>query len=75
MAKCGECETDFEVSEARKEYAAEYSGETDYDEYFEGSLCGPCAIAQTESWVNAGSAILMVNGDMDYDENHVERYL
>ena len=75
MAKCGECDTEFDVSEAREEYGAEYSREIDYDEQFEGSLCGPCAIAQTESWVNAGNAILMVNGDMDYDADHVEKYL
>jgi hypothetical protein len=75
MAKCGECGTEFDVSEARAEYKAEYSDEIDYDEQFEGGLCGQCAINQTESWSNAGNAILMMNGDMDYDADHVEKYL
>lgn len=75
MAKCGECGTEFDVSEAREEYAAEYSSETEYDEQHGGELCGPCAIARTDSWVDAGNAILMVNGDIDYDADHVEKYL
>ncbi|WP_327652048.1 hypothetical protein [Micromonospora aurantiaca] len=54
---------------------AEYSREVDYDEHFEGSLCGPCAITQTEWLVNAGNANLMMNGDIDYDGDHVEKYL
>ncbi|SCF04093.1 hypothetical protein GA0074695_3056 [Micromonospora viridifaciens] len=75
MANCGGCEAEFDVSDARKEYAAEYSSEIDYDDHFEGDLCGSCAIAQTDSWANAGNAILMMNGDMDYDADHVEKYL
>ncbi|MEU0559478.1 hypothetical protein [Dactylosporangium sp. NPDC006015] len=76
MAKCGTCEQEFDLSDARQEFATtEYGDETDYDRHFDGELCGECAISQANSWFNAGSAILMMNGDMDYDADHVEKYL
>ncbi|MGC4979268.1 hypothetical protein ACLQ18_01130 [Streptomyces sp. DT193] len=34
-----------------------------------------CAISDIESNLNVGRAIMMTNGDEDYDEEHMERYL
>ncbi|WP_139062051.1 hypothetical protein [Streptomyces sp. W007] len=78
MTKCAECDKDFDVSDARDEYRAEWSAADEageYDELYEGALCGSCALSQTGSNLNAGQAIMMVNGDMDYDQNHVDMYL
>ncbi|MDW4918480.1 hypothetical protein [Streptomyces californicus] len=78
MTKCAECGDDFNVSDARDEYRAEWSDageENEYDELYAGGLCGSCALSQTGSNLNAGQAIMMVNGDMDYDQEHVDKYL
>ncbi|MGJ7879959.1 hypothetical protein [Streptomyces rochei] len=76
MAKCVECGTVFEIEDARNEYNAEFGGELNYDEDFsEGQHCGSCAAAESESNLNHGNAILMMNGDVDYDDDHVQKYL
>ncbi|MET8181961.1 hypothetical protein [Streptomyces sp. NPDC005336] len=76
MAKCVECEKQFDIEEAREEYSAEFGGEVDYDEqYPEGSHCGGCAAAQSSSYLAHGTAILMMNGEVDYDDEFVENNL
>jgi len=41
-----------------------------------GDLCFDCAIpAEVWSNIDLGRAIMMVNGDEDYDADHVENYL
>ncbi|WP_405823085.1 hypothetical protein OG241_41535 [Streptomyces sp. NBC_01390] len=74
MTKCLECKTEFNVEEARDEYNSEFGEGISYDEYGEG-LCGSCAASETQSNMNHGNAILMMNGDVDYDDDHVQKYL
>lgn len=74
MVKCCECNTEFDVEDARSEYTAEYGGELDYDEYGQG-YCGSCAISEAESNMNVGRAIDMMNGEEDYDDDFVQQYL
>lgn len=62
------CGTTFNVSAVRDEYH-ELGGEGDYD----GQRCSECAIPTLDT--NLGRAIDMMNGDEDYDEEHVEKYL
>ncbi len=75
MAKCDECGNKFKIQEARDEYESYFDGELDYDEDFGGSLCANCAISRTESEMNVGKAIDMMNGDEDYDDFFVQRWL
>ncbi|KOT98084.1 hypothetical protein ADK87_16425 [Streptomyces sp. NRRL F-4711] len=76
MANCVECEKEFDIAEAREEYNAEFHGEVDYDEqYPEGGFCGGCAAAQSSSYLNHGTAILMMNGEVDYDDDFVTQNL
>ncbi|MFE9486538.1 hypothetical protein ACFYNF_08890 [Streptomyces sp. NPDC006641] len=76
MDKCGECEKTFDIADARQEYNAEFGEGIDYDDQFpEGGMCGNCAASQTEGFMNHGNAILMMNGELDYDADHVEKYL
>lgn len=75
MATCNECKTEFDVDEAREAVNAEYDGDIDYDEAMEGEVCGDCSISRFDSEINVGRAIDMMNGDEDYDDDHVEKYL
>jgi len=75
MAKCCRCGKTFKVSDAKDLYDAEFGGELDYDEDYGGEVCADCAICDSQSNINLGSAIDMVNGDEDYDADHVEKYL
>ncbi|THA90184.1 hypothetical protein E6R61_21015 [Streptomyces sp. LRa12] len=77
MAKCVECGTAFEIEDARKEYNDEFNGDPDFDDegFGEGELCGGCAASVTSSAMNHGNAILMMNGELDYDDEHVQKYL
>jgi hypothetical protein len=51
-------------------------GEGDYDADHGGGLCFDCAIpAEAASNMDLGRAIMMMNGDEDYDADHVEKYL
>ncbi|WNI28649.1 hypothetical protein [Streptomyces sp. ITFR-6] len=76
MTTCVECAEDFDVSDAQREYRAESGGAADeYNELYAGTYCGSCAASQTESNLNTGRAIMMVNGDEDYDQDHVDRHL
>jgi hypothetical protein len=80
MATCDLCRKSFEVSETRDEYNWHFrkAGGVDYDEQYpsdEGSACASCAISQSESFMNTGAAILMVNGELDYDDEHVTDFL
>lgn len=74
MTTCGECGTAFDVDEARAEYEGEFNGELEYEDV-DGELCGGCAIVQSESYMNTGRAIQMVNGDEDYDDEFVTKHL
>lgn len=75
MANCGHCGSEFDVDEARAAVNDEYDGDIDYDEEMEGEVCGDCSISKFDSDINHGRAIMMMNGDEDYDEDHVETYL
>ena len=75
MSTCDHCQTEFDVDSARTEYNSEFNGELDYDEDYEGQVCASCAISQSQSNIDHGRAIQMMNGDEDYDESHVEKYL
>jgi hypothetical protein len=74
--KCDDCGETYDKAEAKKEFYARF-GDFDadfFDENYPG-LCGPCAIVRTQSDMNIGIAIDMVNGELAYDEDHVEKYL
>lgn len=76
MAKCEECGTKFNVDDARSEFDEEFpEDDIDYDELYEGGLCGSCAASQASSNMNAGRAIDMMNGDEDYDDDFVQAHL
>ncbi len=75
MAKCCRCGEKFKVSDARAEYNSEFGAGFDYDEDYHGEVCADCAIADTHTNMNIGKAIDMMNGDEDYDEDHVQKWL
>lgn len=75
MAKCCRCGTRFNVSDARDEYSSTFEGEIDDDEQYGGEVCANCAILDTESNINLGRAIFMMNGDEDYDDDFVQQWL
>lgn len=76
MTRCAECEAEFNVSEARAQYQSEPGvAEGEYDDLHGGQWCADCAIDRAEDLGNHGNAILMMNGDVDYDDDHVEKYL
>jgi hypothetical protein len=66
----------FSVPAARNAYNEVLDAEGDYDEDHGGDLCFDCAIPpDVASNMNLGHAIMMLNGDEDYDADHVEKYL
>jgi hypothetical protein len=75
MVTCTHCGSGFDVDKARSAVTAEYDGDIDYDEEMDGEVCGDCSISKFDSNMNLGRAIMMMNGDEDYDEDHVEKYL
>ena len=75
MAKCNSCGNTFSVQEARNEYHQAVGGDGDYDADHGTDRCFDCAMSEDESNRNSGRAILMMNGDEDYDPDHVEEYL
>jgi hypothetical protein len=75
MAECGECETQFDPADAQRRYDAAFGDGFDYAEQYGGSVCGDCAIDQTQSEINVGRAIDMVNGEEAYDDDFVQKHL
>lgn len=75
MAKCCVCGKRFNVKDARSEYNSEFDGGLDYDDDFEGEVCADCAISTSQSNMNLGQAIDMMNGEEDYDDDFVKKYL
>ena len=75
MAKCCRCGNRFNVSEARTDYNAEFDGDIDYDDEYGSEVCADCAISDTNSNMNLGKAIDMMNGDEDYDDDFVKKHL
>ncbi|MFF3774323.1 hypothetical protein [Streptomyces sp. NPDC002232] len=76
MSKCVECETEFEIEDARSEYDREFNGDPNFDDYYaEGNLCGRCAVSDSSSAIDHGNAILMTLGEVEYDDDHVQKYL
>ncbi len=75
MAKCCQCGNKFDVSDARSEYNGEFNGELDYDEDFGGEVCADCAICQSQSNMNLGRAIDMMNGEEAHDDDFVKKHL
>ncbi|MEV4562010.1 hypothetical protein AB0K51_34240 [Kitasatospora sp. NPDC049285] len=45
--------------------------ERSYDEYYPDGVCANCAVPDTNSNISQGRAILMMNGDEDYDDDFV----
>lgn len=74
MTTCGTCGTSFDAPAARAQCREEF-GSDDYDDVCAGEDCGDCSVSTAESNYGSGLAIMMMNGDADYDEEHVERYL
>ncbi|GAA3132495.1 hypothetical protein ACFFR3_03340 [Nonomuraea salmonea] len=75
MQKCSNCKTEFDVSDVRDEYNETFDGESDYDEEHGGAICANCAMPDRESNMNLGAAIQMMNGDLDYDDDFVQKWL
>lgn len=76
MAKCAWCGKRFSISTAREEYNSYFNNDLDYDEdYDDNNICADCAIAESESNMSVGKAIDMVNGDEDYDDDFVQKWL
>lgn len=75
MVKCCRCGMKFNVSEARNEYNTTFGDGLNYDEQYGGEVCADCAIPDTESLINQGRAIDMMNGDDDYDDDFVQEWL
>ena len=68
------CGDEFNEAAARKRFNRKFPD--DYDDFTEGrDVCFRCAALEEESLIDQGLAIMMVNGDEDYDEDHVERWL
>ena len=77
MAKCSRCGKRFNVSDARDEYIAEFGEEfgEEFDDNYGREVCADCAIPETQSNMNLGKAIDMMNGEEVYDEDFVKRWL
>lgn len=76
MAICSMCGNRFNLSKTRQEYYDEFAGDPDYDEIYEdGDVCADCAIPDTHGNMAIGMAIDMVNGEEDYDDNFVQKWL
>lgn len=79
MAKCLNCGKEFNVSDTRMEFNDALDGEYNYDQEIGGSLCFDCAIYDYDpeyvSNDNLGTAIQMMNGDEDYDDDFVNKWL
>lgn len=75
MAKCVRCGTNFGVTDAQGEYNAVFNGDPDYDEIYGGEVCGSCAISDSETLINQGRAIDMMNGEEVYDDDFVQEWL
>jgi hypothetical protein len=73
MAKCLNCGTRFDVPAVRAEY--EEHGEEPGEGGYNDDLCAGCAMPGLESTANAGRAVLMMNGDEDYDDDFVQKWL
>ena len=71
VAKCLNCGDRFSVPAVRDSYNEVLDGEGDYDEDHGGGLCFDCAIPEeVASNMALGRAIMMMNGDDDYDADH-----
>lgn len=75
MAKCSECGTRYSKGDVANEFESYFDGEVEYDQDDYDGLCADCAIAQAESWEGVGHAIDMMNGDEDYDQDVVDKWL
>jgi hypothetical protein len=76
MTKCLNCGDWFSVPAARNAYNDVLDGEGDYDEEHGGDLCFDCVIPpDVASNISLGRAIMMMNGNEDYDADHVENFL
>lgn len=75
MPTCEQCGKRFDPSDAKAEFQAEFRGELDYTESYDGKVCGDCAICQSQSDMGLGRALGMLNGDEDYDEEFVNEHL
>lgn len=73
---CGRCGNAFDPEDSKMRYESYFNGELDWDDdYSDNTVCADCAIAESESLINQGSAIMMMNGDEDYDDDFVNKWL
>ena len=70
---CNVCGKTFDDDDARFDFNLHVS-DFIYDDLYEG-VCGDCAMDDFDSNANYGKAMLMVNGDEDYDQDFVDRWL
>jgi hypothetical protein len=75
MPNCAQCGKQFDPSDAKSEYEAEFGSDLDYTESYGGEVCGDCAISQSQSDMNLGRAIDMMNSEEAYDEDFVREHL
>jgi hypothetical protein len=75
MPNCVQCRKQFDPSDAKSDYEAEFGGELNYTESYGGDVCGDCAISQSQSMMDRGRAIDMMNGEEDYDDDFVGEHL
>ena len=76
MPRCVVCGDKFKVSEARSEFDSRFPSDISYeDSYPDHDYCASCAIAETEGLINQGAAVDMMNGDLDYDDEFVKKWL
>jgi hypothetical protein len=74
VATCLNCGKKFAVSAVRadwEEFGEEYGEEDEYND----DLCSDCAMPSLQGVMNHGRAILMMNGDEDYDGDFVDEWL
>jgi hypothetical protein len=70
MTRCLNCGETFDAAAVRGDYD-ELVGDGEYSD----ELCAGCAIPDWESNKNLGRAIMMMNGDEDYDDDFVQEWL
>lgn len=73
VAKCLNCGDQFAVSQVRAEY--EQYGDEFGDGDYSPDLCSDCLMPRLMSVADQGRAIMMMNGDEDYDDDFVQKWL
>lgn len=83
IKKCCECGKNYNPDAVARAFEEEWDGEIPYYDDEEETkvcpdydfLCKRCALATVRSLMNQGAAIMMMNGEEDYDQSFVDRWL